>query len=186
MSMSDDQTSVLAPLDLFRLDRKVAVVTGAAQGIGRTIADGLAAQGARIVIAGTLGSGVTVEFVAAGTSTAAWGGTVTPAASAVVGILTGTPVPGDAYEVTINGVTFAHVAQVGESRDAVASALAAAINTLTGSFENFSAAGDAGTLVVANRTGVPLNVSFSMSKVANPAARDFGREGSTVRHALRL
>ncbi|HXS45612.1 MAG TPA: SDR family oxidoreductase, partial [Solirubrobacteraceae bacterium] len=33
------------------LDRKVAIVTGGARGIGRAIADGLAAQGARIVVA---------------------------------------------------------------------------------------------------------------------------------------
>jgi NAD(P)-dependent dehydrogenase (short-subunit alcohol dehydrogenase family) len=33
-----------------RLDSKVAVVTGAAQGIGRAIADGLAREGARIVV----------------------------------------------------------------------------------------------------------------------------------------
>ena len=34
-----------------RLDGKVAVVTGATQGIGRAIAEGLAAEGARIVVA---------------------------------------------------------------------------------------------------------------------------------------
>ena len=33
------------------LDGKVAVVTGAAQGIGRALAEGLAAEGARIVVA---------------------------------------------------------------------------------------------------------------------------------------
>ena len=33
-----------------QLDGKVAIVTGAAQGIGRAIADGLAREGARIVV----------------------------------------------------------------------------------------------------------------------------------------
>ena len=36
---------------MWALDGKVAVVTGAAQGIGRAIAEGLAAAGARIVVA---------------------------------------------------------------------------------------------------------------------------------------
>ena len=38
------------------LDGKVAIVTGGAQGIGRAIADGLAAEGARIVVADLQGA----------------------------------------------------------------------------------------------------------------------------------
>lgn len=38
-----------------RLDRRVAIVTGAAQGIGRKIAEGLAAEGARVVVADVRG-----------------------------------------------------------------------------------------------------------------------------------
>ncbi len=39
------------------LDGKVAIVTGAAQGIGRALADGLAREGARIVVADLRGAG---------------------------------------------------------------------------------------------------------------------------------
>jgi NAD(P)-dependent dehydrogenase (short-subunit alcohol dehydrogenase family) len=40
---------------LSRLDRRVAIVTGAAQGIGRKVAEGLAAEGARVVVADVRG-----------------------------------------------------------------------------------------------------------------------------------
>lgn len=47
--MSDDPQAIGSILDRFRLDGRVAVVTGASEGIGRAIALGFAAAGADIV-----------------------------------------------------------------------------------------------------------------------------------------
>ena len=44
-------TSTLTPAHLFDLTGKVALVTGGATGIGRMAAEGLAAAGARVLIA---------------------------------------------------------------------------------------------------------------------------------------
>ena len=48
--MSDDRSSVLAPLDLFRLDGKVAIVTGASSGLGHRFSRVLHAAGATVVV----------------------------------------------------------------------------------------------------------------------------------------
>src|SRR5262249_11434360 len=48
------------------LDGKVAIVTGGAPGIGRAIADGLAAEGARIVIADLRGADAAAASYAGG------------------------------------------------------------------------------------------------------------------------
>ena len=45
------------PLDIFRIEGRVAVVTGAASGIGRAVGEVLAAAGARVVLGDLDGPG---------------------------------------------------------------------------------------------------------------------------------
>ena len=51
-------------LDLFRLDGQVAIVTGAARGLGQAIALGLASAGADLALVDVLSVGATAEAVA--------------------------------------------------------------------------------------------------------------------------
>ncbi|MBV5331577.1 hypothetical protein JZU69_04155, partial [bacterium] len=126
----------------------------------------------RLIIAGPAGASLVTSYLpsaASAASPAGWG-TASSAATAAYATLSGTPVAGDIFRVSVGAVSFAHTVTTGEGREAVALALAQLINDSSDPLAaGFSAIGDGNLLVIVRRSGGAIVPVCSLTKVATSA-----------------